>query len=202
MNVLIVGAGKSGVYLAEKLRGAHKVTMIESRPERADYVAARMPDVRVVRGDGCEPARARPAGAAQADLVAALTGDDEDNLVVSFLCQDDAPGADGLRAHEPPQERVDVHQDVGRRRGRLDRPGHLQPHREGSQPRRRHHAHGALRREHGHRRDHAARRCAGRRQDALRTRHPQVRARHGDHLGRRSGRAARGYDAQARATRS
>jgi trk system potassium uptake protein TrkA len=85
MNVLIVGAGKSGSYLAEKLRVDHSVTMVESRPDRADYVAARMPGVRVIRGDGCEPSVLDQAGAAQADLVAALTGDDEDNLVVSFL---------------------------------------------------------------------------------------------------------------------
>jgi trk system potassium uptake protein len=85
MNVLIVGAGKSGSYLAEKLRAAHSVTMVESRPERVSYVAARMPDVKVVRGDGCEPSVLDQAGAAQADLVAALTGDDEDNLVISFL---------------------------------------------------------------------------------------------------------------------
>jgi trk system potassium uptake protein TrkA len=85
MNVLIVGAGKSGSYLAEKLRADHSVTIVESRPDRADYVAARMPGIRVIRGDGCEPSVLDQAGAAQADLVAALTGDDEDNLVVSFL---------------------------------------------------------------------------------------------------------------------
>ena len=38
-----------------------------------------------MRGDGCEPSVLDKAGAAQADLIAALTGDDEDNLVVSFL---------------------------------------------------------------------------------------------------------------------
>jgi trk system potassium uptake protein TrkA len=85
MNVLIVGAGKSGSYLAEKLRAAHSVTMVESRPDRAAYVAARMPGVKIVRGDGCEPSVLDQAGAADADLVAALTGDDEDNLVISFL---------------------------------------------------------------------------------------------------------------------
>ena len=44
-----------------------------------------MPDVRVVRGDGCEPSVLDRANAGHADLVAALTGDDEDNLVISFL---------------------------------------------------------------------------------------------------------------------
>ena len=87
MNVLIVGAGKSGVYLAEKLRGKHKVTMVEVRLDRAQHVAAKMPDVRVVRGDGCEPSVLDRANTGQADLVAALTGDDEDNLVVSFLAK-------------------------------------------------------------------------------------------------------------------
>ncbi len=85
MNVVIVGAGKSGVYLAEKLRGKHGVVLVEQRPERALYAASRMPDVRVIRGDGCEPSVLDRAGTGEADLVAALTGDDEDNLVVSFL---------------------------------------------------------------------------------------------------------------------
>jgi trk system potassium uptake protein TrkA len=40
-----------------------------------------------VRGDGCEPAVLDRAGVAEADLVAALTGDDEDNLVVSLLAK-------------------------------------------------------------------------------------------------------------------
>ena len=87
MNILIVGAGKSGVYLAEKLRAHHSLTLIEPRPDRAEYVAARMPDVRVVRGDGCEPSVLDRANVGPADLVAALTGDDEDNLVVSFLAK-------------------------------------------------------------------------------------------------------------------
>jgi trk system potassium uptake protein len=87
MNILIVGAGKSGVNLAEKLRGKHEVTMVEIRPDRAAYVAGRLKDVRVVRGDGCEPSVLDRANAGHSDLVAALTGDDEDNLVVSFLAK-------------------------------------------------------------------------------------------------------------------
>jgi len=85
MNVLIVGAGKTGSFLAEKLRDKHDVTMVETRPDRAEYIRVRMPDVRVVRGDGCEPSVLDKAGVATCDIVAALTGDDEDNLVVSFL---------------------------------------------------------------------------------------------------------------------
>lgn len=87
MDVLIVGAGKSGIYLAEKLRVDHRVTLVEQRPDVAARAASRLVGVKVVRGDGCEPSVLEKAGAAQADLVAALTGDDEDNLVVSFLAK-------------------------------------------------------------------------------------------------------------------
>jgi trk system potassium uptake protein TrkA len=87
MKVFIVGAGKAGIYLAEKLRFEHDLTLIEQRPDRAAHLAARVPGVKVVRGDGCEPKVLERAGVADADLVAALTGDDEDNLVVSFLCK-------------------------------------------------------------------------------------------------------------------
>jgi trk system potassium uptake protein TrkA len=84
---VIIGAGKSGVFLAEKLRENHNVTMIEVRAERADYVAKRIPGIKMIRGDGCEPSVLDNANVGQADLVAALTGDDEDNLVVSFLAK-------------------------------------------------------------------------------------------------------------------
>lgn len=85
MRILIVGAGKSGLYLAEKLRGEHKITVVEQRADRAEHLREAMPEIRTIHGDGCEPSVLDRAGAAQADLIAALTGDDEDNLVVSLL---------------------------------------------------------------------------------------------------------------------
>ncbi|TLM99153.1 MAG: TrkA family potassium uptake protein [Actinobacteria bacterium] len=85
MQVLIVGAGKSGLYLAEKLRDGHEITIIEQRPERVAFAKSRLPGVIVLCGDGCEPSVLDRAGASRSDLVAALTGDDEDNLVVSLL---------------------------------------------------------------------------------------------------------------------
>ncbi len=85
MNVLIVGAGKAGLYLAEKLQQKHQVKIVEIRPERVEFVRQRLPHLDIIQGDGCEPAVLDKAGAAEVDLVAALTGDDEDNLVVSFL---------------------------------------------------------------------------------------------------------------------
>jgi trk system potassium uptake protein TrkA len=85
MKVVIVGAGKSGLYLAQELKGEHEITLIESRFERSDVVAAMMPDVHVVHGDACETDVLEHAQIGSADLVIAATGDDEDNLVVAML---------------------------------------------------------------------------------------------------------------------
>jgi trk system potassium uptake protein TrkA len=85
MNVVIVGAGKSGLYLAQELKGEHDVTLIEERFDRSDVVAAMMPDVHVVHGDACETEVLEHAQIGSAALVIAATGDDEDNLVVAML---------------------------------------------------------------------------------------------------------------------
>ena len=86
MNVVIVGAGKSGIYLAEKLRADHKVTIIESRPDRVEYVDRRAcPTSASSSATAASRACSTAPRSRSADLVAALTGDDEDNLVVSFL---------------------------------------------------------------------------------------------------------------------
>jgi len=85
MNIVIVGAGKSGLFLAQELKSEHTVTLIEERFDRSDVVAAMMPDIRVVHGDACETDVLGHAGIGTANLVIAATGDDEDNLVVAML---------------------------------------------------------------------------------------------------------------------
>jgi trk system potassium uptake protein TrkA len=85
MRIVIVGAGKSGAYLAEKLRREAEVTLVEQRLSKVEAIRHRMPEVEVIHGDGCEPAVLERAGISAVDFVAAATGDDEDNLVVSHL---------------------------------------------------------------------------------------------------------------------
>lgn len=87
MRILIVGAGKTGTFLAEKLHDVHDVTVIERRRDRAEYVRVAVPDVDVIEGDACEPEVLEKAGVQGVDLVAAVTGDDEDNLVVAMLAK-------------------------------------------------------------------------------------------------------------------
>lgn len=85
MRITIVGAGKSGTYLADKLWRSHEVTIVDQRADRAERIRTRLPSVNVIRGDAAEPTVLSRWVSAATDLVVAVTGDDEDNLVVAML---------------------------------------------------------------------------------------------------------------------
>lgn len=87
MKVLIVGAGKTGAFLAEKLVAENEVTMIEQRMDRMLEMREFVPDATVVHGDACEPEVLESANIGACDVVVAVTGDDEDNLVVAMLAK-------------------------------------------------------------------------------------------------------------------
>ncbi len=87
MKVAIAGGGNVGTYIAADLKEAgHDVLVIE---QDADLVARLSPnlDVDWYVGDACEVSSLHDAGLAEADVVVAATGDDEDNLVVSLLAK-------------------------------------------------------------------------------------------------------------------
>lgn len=82
MYIIIVGGGKIGYYLAKQLlEDQHEVLIIEQDTEKCAQIADDLGEV-VMLGDGCEAATLERAGMARSDMVIALTGDDEDNLVV------------------------------------------------------------------------------------------------------------------------
>jgi len=79
--VVVVGGGNVGYYLTKELLAAgHEVVMIEKHPPRARQIADELGSI-VIPNDGCEGRYQAEAGMARADVVAAVTGDDEDNLV-------------------------------------------------------------------------------------------------------------------------
>ncbi len=87
MRVLIAGAGGIGRYLAAELRNrGHELTIIETRDEAVARVGE---GIRVVQGDACAPAVLERADARDVDVVVAVTGDDEDNLVISLLAKEE-----------------------------------------------------------------------------------------------------------------
>lgn len=85
MRVLIVGGGKVGSYLAELLGEKHDVTIVEQDLTTVQELLQAIEGINVIAEDGCEPMVLEGAGVSVADLVLAVTGDDEDNLVVSYL---------------------------------------------------------------------------------------------------------------------
>jgi trk system potassium uptake protein len=81
MYVVVIGGGNVGYYLTKELLAAgHEVVMIEKDAVRARLIADELGSI-VVPNDGCEGRYQEEAGMARADVVAAVTGDDEDNLV-------------------------------------------------------------------------------------------------------------------------
>lgn len=87
MYVIVAGGGKVGYYLTKALRACGpEVTVIEKTRRRFDLLQEEFGDG-VLLGDACEVATLDQAGAARADLVAAVTGDDEDNLVVCQMAK-------------------------------------------------------------------------------------------------------------------
>ncbi len=84
MYIIVVGTGKVGYYLAKELLEApegHEVLVIEQDAAKCERVTQELGDI-ALRGDGCEAATMEKAGFGRADMVIAVTGDDEDNLVV------------------------------------------------------------------------------------------------------------------------
>lgn len=88
MQVFIVGGGAVGTYLASLLRaGGHRVRVIEMRQEDIPRLHHDLSADVVVQGDGTDPTVLEAAGIRQAHVVAAVTGTDETNLVVTSLAR-------------------------------------------------------------------------------------------------------------------
>jgi trk system potassium uptake protein TrkA len=90
MKVVVAGGGSVGRFIAEQLvDGGHEVTLVErdAGVQRLHAESVAELGVRWLRGDACEIEVLDEAGGAHADVVAAATGDDEDNLVVALLAK-------------------------------------------------------------------------------------------------------------------
>jgi trk system potassium uptake protein TrkA len=82
MYAIIGGGGKVGFFLARELiNQGHEVLIIENRTDRAEFISNELGNV-VLRGNADEASTLAEAGAERADVVIAVTGDDEDNLVI------------------------------------------------------------------------------------------------------------------------
>ena len=88
MYIMIVGAGKIGYFLAKMLCvHKHTVSIVDKDRAVCEEIAKQL-EALVISGDGCDPRILEEAGIARADVVAAVTGDDEDNLIICQLAKE------------------------------------------------------------------------------------------------------------------
>lgn len=87
MNVLVIGCGKVGYYLARTLREhGHHPTVIETDRQRAKRSANEL-DMVVYCGDGTTIDMLEAAGCAKMDALVAVTGSDQNNLIACQLAK-------------------------------------------------------------------------------------------------------------------
>src|SRR5919108_6135944 len=88
MYIIVVGAGKVGWNLARELMGeGHEVTVIESDRDRYMTVEEEL-EHNIHYGDASELWVLERAGIVRADMVIAVTGDDEDNILISQVAKE------------------------------------------------------------------------------------------------------------------
>ena len=87
MKTLIVGGGKVGYFLAKTLLSNQtKVTLVEKDPIRAQKISEDL-NMDVICGDGSDISVLEDAHIHQVDLIAAVTGNDEENLVICQIAK-------------------------------------------------------------------------------------------------------------------
>ncbi len=85
-RVMILGGGNAALYLAQRLREYRsQVKIIEQDEERCAYLVERLPNVLVIHGDGTDHDLLDEENLAEMDALVALTGLDEENLLLALL---------------------------------------------------------------------------------------------------------------------
>lgn len=88
MKVIIIGGGQVGSHLASLLySNGHEICVIEHRERVFKKLEQELPHETLIFGNGSDPEVMEQAGIASANVVAAVTGADEINLVVSTLAK-------------------------------------------------------------------------------------------------------------------
>jgi len=107
MYIVVIGGGKIGYFLAQKLyKDKHTVVLVEKEQDACEQIAKSL-DILVIHGDGSDAHVLEDAGLARADVVAAVTGDDEDNLIICQLSKEKFNVSRTVaRVNDPKNERI------------------------------------------------------------------------------------------------
>jgi trk system potassium uptake protein TrkA len=87
-HVVVVGGGRIGYYLTESLTATGiRVTLIEIDRERCKYMAQHFEKTLVINADGTDLSLLKAENVFSADALVAVTGHDEENLILSLLAK-------------------------------------------------------------------------------------------------------------------
>jgi len=86
-KIIIIGAGEVGNFLASKLSSEqHDVTVVEQNPTRVEELNSTL-DALVIKGNGGSPSSLFQAGSEEADLIIAVTDDENVNMLSCYLAK-------------------------------------------------------------------------------------------------------------------
>ena len=87
MNIIIVGCGKVGYTLVEQLSNEeHNIVVVDKNAEKVQHITDNLDTMGVI-GNGVSYQTLQEAGVATADLVIAVTGSDEENLLCCVIAK-------------------------------------------------------------------------------------------------------------------
>ncbi len=84
-NIMILGGGLIGQFVAESLEGSINVKIIEARSDKSENIAQQLQKTLVIRGDGTDIDLLATEGIVDMDAFISVTGDDETNIICSLL---------------------------------------------------------------------------------------------------------------------
>lgn len=108
MNIIIVGCGKVGQTLASELNnGSNNVTIVDQNAEKVKTTANKL-DIMGVIGNGASRETQKEAGIDHTDLLIAVTGNDELNLLCCLVAKKSA-GCRTIARLKNPEYNLDAH---------------------------------------------------------------------------------------------
>lgn len=88
MKIIVIGGGQVGTYIAKLLiEAGNEIKVIEPRQKSLKALKSEISAEYILDGDGADPKALEEAGIMEADLLAAVTGADEINLVASTIAK-------------------------------------------------------------------------------------------------------------------
>lgn len=101
MRVLITGGGDMGRITAERLlEGGHEVVLVEEERDVCERLATEL-DLMVICGDATRPDILEKAEIEEADLVLAISGNDQNNLITALMAREYGAGRVIVKLDDP-----------------------------------------------------------------------------------------------------